>query len=72
MGCGDGTQLQQLSGHKDRVRRVVFASDGKTAFSGSYDTTTIQWDLKTGQVLQRFIGHLATYMPLCQHQMIAF
>lgn len=36
---------------------VAFAPDGKTAFSAAFDETIIQWDLETGAIIRRFVGH---------------
>ena len=39
------TGYAQLEGHEDRVRKVVFAPDGKTLASSSLDGTVLFWDL---------------------------
>ncbi len=40
-------------GHTQEANLVTFNSDGKYAFSTSEDTTLIQWDADTGQVVQK-------------------
>src|SRR5262249_33564498 len=45
----------QLRGHGGPVRAVAISSDGKTAVSGSFDTSAINWSLRrnvAGQVLR--------------------
>jgi len=39
------------------VRDVAFSPDGRTALSGSADTSLILWDIATGQPIRRFEGH---------------
>jgi WD40 repeat protein len=36
---------------------VVFSPDGYTILSASQDATLIQWDMETGAILRRFVGH---------------
>jgi WD40 repeat protein len=43
-----GEQLQSLTGHTDYTPQLLFA-DNHTLLSRSYDATTRQWDLDTGQ-----------------------
>lgn len=60
-----GQLLRRLHGHTDAVNIARFSPNGKTALSGggsgtSYsnilDRSLIWWDLKTGQILERFQG----------------
>ncbi|MBV8274560.1 MAG: TIR domain-containing protein, partial [Verrucomicrobia bacterium] len=46
-----------LSGHTDRVTSVVFASDGRTLFSGSIDGTIRFWDCWTGSETKKIDAH---------------
>jgi cytochrome c len=38
----------QLRGHGGPVRTLAIAADGKSAISGSFDTSAIRWSLETG------------------------
>jgi len=42
----------QLRGHGGLVRAIAVSSDGKTALSGSFDTSAIRWSLATGSAEQ--------------------
>jgi WD40 repeat protein len=53
-----GTRLL-LQGHKGAVQSVVVSADGRTALSGSSDTTVILWDLTTGKPIRTMRGHQA-------------
>lgn len=44
-----------LTGHTDYVRHV--AVHGNTLVSGGYDKTVVFWDLETGRVIHRMVGH---------------
>lgn len=44
--------LRTLSGHQDRVNRVVFHPSGRCLASTSFDRTWSLWDVETGQELQ--------------------
>jgi WD40 repeat protein len=49
-------------GHHARVTRVLFGPEEKKALSSSYpqqnfDRMLILWDLDTGQMIRRFVGH---------------
>jgi WD40 repeat protein len=43
-------------GHSSYVYSVAFSPDGKTALSGSWDTTTRLWNLETGEEIIRLVG----------------
>ncbi|MEN8221027.1 MAG: hypothetical protein ABFS56_32680 [Pseudomonadota bacterium] len=43
-------------GHSDSVWSIAFSPDGKTALSGSSDTTTRLWNLETGEEIIRLVG----------------
>ncbi len=48
-----------LTGHTDVINSVVYSPDETMAFSGGRnDQVGILWDLKTGQEIKRFTGHL--------------
>ncbi len=49
-----GRKLRTFSGHRDWVRGVAFAPDGKTILTGSYDTTAILWDVASGKHVRTF------------------
>src|SRR6266566_5242530 len=42
----------QLRGHGGPVRAVAIAPDGKTAMSGSFDTSAIRWSLERNSAEQ--------------------
>ena len=44
---------RRWEGHSDWVRAVCLSNDGKTALSGSDDSTVIVWDVKSGEIRQR-------------------
>src|SRR5882724_6305505 len=44
-----GAEFQQLAGHKGRVFKMAFSTDGKLLLTGSEDTTALVWDL-TGKL----------------------
>lgn len=47
-----------LIGHSTCVMKVKFdRHEPSKLFSSSYDTSLIQWDLQSGQVLRTFVGH---------------
>ncbi|AFZ14017.1 WD40 repeat-containing protein [Crinalium epipsammum PCC 9333] len=52
-----GNLLRTLTGHNHSVRAVAITPDGKTAVSGSDDTTLKVWDLQTGTALSTLTGH---------------
>jgi len=53
-----GGQTAVFSGHADRVRSLIFSSDGASLVSGSYDKTVKLWDIQTGGVVKTFSGHI--------------
>ena len=74
----DGKELRALHGHTRAVTHLVFAPDGRSAFSAGRDATIRHWDLATflaqielvfwpmtlGGCLLALIAGLATYFPL--------
>lgn len=46
------TSQAQLRGHGGPVRALTIASDGKTALSGSFDTSAIRWSLTENSAAQ--------------------
>jgi hypothetical protein len=59
-----GTELKQLTGHKDSVACVRISPDGKLAASGSYDHTALLWDLASGSMRHRLTGHRGVVMSV--------
>jgi WD40 repeat protein len=49
--------LRTLEGHGNRVNSVVLATDGKTAVSGSSDSTLRVWNLVSGICVRTLRGH---------------
>ena len=49
---GISTALAQLRGHGGPVRALAISPDGKTAFSGSFDSTAIRWSLTSNAAEQ--------------------
>jgi cytochrome c len=45
VACALGSAQAQLRGHGGPVRAVAVSADGKTAISGSFDTSAIRWSL---------------------------
>jgi len=52
--------VRTFSGHSWSVNSVAFSPDGRTALSGSEDTTLRLWDIATGNALLRLVGHART------------
>jgi WD40 repeat protein len=48
---------QIFTGHTKQINAVAFSPDGKTALSGSVDTTLILWDVATGKEIRPLKGH---------------
>src|SRR5665647_3002913 len=48
LACGTalGTAKAQLRGHGGPVRALAISADGKSAVSGSFDTSAIRWSLE--------------------------
>jgi WD40 repeat protein len=51
-----GNQVALFSGHKMHVASLMFASDGSSLVSGSYDRTTKLWDVQTGGIIKTYTG----------------
>lgn len=49
---GISAALAQLRGHGGPVRALAISPDGKTAFSGSFDSTAIRWSLTSNAAEQ--------------------
>ncbi len=54
----------QLTGHSATVEAIAIGPKGYILASGGADQTIRLWNLKTGQLLHRFLGHLATVQTL--------
>ncbi|CAL9080514.1 unnamed protein product [Musa textilis] len=55
----DGTVVphRRLTGHSHFVEDVGLNSDGQLAFSASWDGVVRLWDVATGSITSRFVGH---------------
>lgn len=42
-------------GHKTSVNSVAVSPDNRTALTGSFDGTSVYWDMETGEELMRFV-----------------
>jgi WD40 repeat protein len=49
--------LAVTTGHADRVTQVAISPDGSIVATGSWDSTAILWELRTGRELRRLRGH---------------
>jgi WD40 repeat protein len=45
--------VKTLEGHKNVVQSMYYFPDGKRMISGSYDKTTRQWDMQTGDEIEK-------------------
>jgi WD40 repeat protein len=55
-----GKELRQFTENgMGSIYGVAFSPDSRLALSGSKDKTARVWDVQTGQVLQRLVGHTA-------------
>src|SRR5262249_24314645 len=52
-----GQEQVAVKGHLDKVSCLDICADGKTAASGSSDSTVRLWNVKTGQELRTLRGH---------------
>jgi WD40 repeat protein len=52
-----GERLAHWQDHSETVTAVIFAPDGRTAFSSGNESAILRWDVATGAVLQRYDGH---------------
>jgi len=52
-----GKELLTFTGHSNSVNSVAFAPDGRTALSGSDDSTLKLWDVASGKEIRTFTGH---------------
>jgi WD40 repeat protein len=53
----DGTELEVLSGHKNRISAAAFSPDGRMVATGSLDGTARLWSIKDGSVVRFLLGH---------------
>jgi WD40 repeat protein/serine/threonine protein kinase len=58
-------EIRQFVGHKEAVVDVAFASDGRTAASGSYDHTVRVWEVESGKEIHRLEGHTGRITGVC-------
>jgi WD40 repeat protein len=55
----DNTETDDIEGHapEEIVWNATIDADGQYLFTSSFDSTIIQWDLVTGEVVRQFVGH---------------
>lgn len=59
LATGAALRVLTEGGHMNVIRCLCVSSfDGEKLYSGSADKTILQWDLTSGQVLRKFIGHM--------------
>lgn len=51
------TPLREFRGHEDHIRAVAVFPDERRMVTGSEDKTLRLWDLKTGVMLKKMMGH---------------
>lgn len=51
--------MRIFQGHDDKILAIVAMADGRHAISASEDTTLIEWDIESGEVVLRYRGHAA-------------
>jgi WD40 repeat protein len=49
-----GEEIRRFNEHRDAVTGVAFGPDGRTAVSGSWDTTVLVWQTVTVDELARW------------------
>jgi WD40 repeat protein len=52
--AANGKQIRSCNGHTNTVMAVVFAPDGRSFLSASWDGTVRQWETASGKELRRF------------------
>ena len=56
--------IRAFTGHTSLVFSVAFAPDGRSALSGSADSTLKLWDVATGKEIRTFTGHISFSLVL--------
>ena len=49
--------MRTFEGHEKDVNCIVLSTDDKYLFSGSDDTSIIQWKVCDGSILKKYEGH---------------
>lgn len=49
-----GSEVRVFEGHTEKVMTLALSLDGRTLFSGSHDTSVIQWDTMQGSKIRTF------------------
>ncbi|KAG2188490.1 hypothetical protein INT44_001244 [Umbelopsis vinacea] len=52
-----GNAVKIFKGHDGPATSIALSPDEQTLFTGSWDKTVKQWDVKTGECVKTFIGH---------------
>jgi WD40 repeat protein len=52
-----GTIRRLLTGHEHSVRGLAFSHDGRLLLSGGADNIAMLWEVESGRLLHRLIGH---------------
>ncbi|MEM9508932.1 MAG: DnaJ domain-containing protein [Cyanobacteria bacterium P01_E01_bin.35] len=52
-----GREIYTLTGHSDRISKVIFSRDGQTLISSSWDKTIRLWELSTGKEITCIKAH---------------
>lgn len=62
LATGDSTRYENLNGNT-RILTVAFAQDGTSAFASS-NNTLLRFDLETGEITQRYVGHAESIVAI--------
>jgi len=59
-----GKHISTLAGHTQPIFSLQFSGDGANLLTGSYDFSTVVWDVAAGKVKQRHEGHLGQVLDV--------
>lgn len=54
-----GKEIYTLTGHQDRISKIIFSNDGQNIISSSWDKTIKLWKLSTGKEITTVQAHTA-------------